>query len=91
MTAGIEVTTPEGVMTAHAPLLLVCVDLSAKAKLLNMKQYNRAYGCHVCEDEGVSCCTARDWPCVSPRRLRSLQTVVTNACEATRSGKAVKT
>ena len=35
---GIEVNTPDGIMTAHA--VLVCVDLPAQAKLLNMKQYS---------------------------------------------------
>ena len=40
-------------MTAHAVLLLFCVDLPVQAKFLNMKQYNGACGCHACEDKGV--------------------------------------
>ena len=49
-------------MTARA-VLLVSVDSPAQAKLLNMKQYNGAYGCHACED-GVprsGCPTAHDY------------------------------
>ena len=91
---GIEVNTPDGIMTARAVLLLVCVDLPAQAKLLNMKQYNGVYGCHVCEDKGVprhGCPIARDWPCVTPRSaLRTHETVLRNAGEATRCGSAVR-
>ena len=90
---GIEVNTPEGGMSAHAVLLLVCVDLPAQAKLLNMKQYNRAYGCHACEDKGVprcGCPTARDWPCVIPRSPSSThQSVISNAQEATHGNSVV--
>ena len=90
---GIKVNTPDGKLTAHAVLLLVSVDLPAQAKLLNMKQYNGAYGCHVCED-GVSrhgCPTARDWPCVTPRSpLRTHESVTSNAREATQDGSAVR-
>ena len=80
-------------MTSHAVLLLVCVDLPAQTKLLNMKQYNGAYGCHACEYEGVpryGCPIAQDWPCITPRSpLRTHETVITNAGEATRGGSAV--
>lgn len=91
---GIEVNTPDGLMTAHAVLLLVCVDLPAQAKLLNMKQYNGAYGCHACEDEGVprsGCPTARDWPCITPQSpLRTHESVISDASEATRCSRAVR-
>ena len=81
-------------MTARAVLLLVSVDLPAQAKLLNMKQYNGAYGCHACEDEGVpqsECPTSRDWPCITPRSpLRTHELVIRNASEATRCSSVVR-
>ena len=85
--SGMEVNTPDGIMKV---LLVACVDLPAQAKLLNMKQYNGAFGCYACEDKGVprhGCRTARDWPPRSP--LRTHDTVFSNAGEATRLGSAV--
>ena len=82
-------------MMARAFLLLVCVDLPAQVKFMNMKQYNRAYGCHACEDEAVpprsGCQTAGDWPCITPRSpLRTHESVMSDASEATQCSKAVR-
>ena len=56
-------------------------------------QYNGAYGCHACED-GVpqsGCFTAPDWPCITPQSpLRTHESVIGNASEATRCGRVVR-
>ena len=62
---GIEVNTPDGVMKAHAIILICSIDLPAQAKVLNMKQYNGKFACPMCEDEGVPRPRApmiRNWP-----------------------------
>ncbi len=89
---GIDVDTPQGPMKAHAVLLISCVDLPAQAKLLNMKQYNGKYGCHVCEDEGVPRPGAhmqRNWPFNSSCNLRTHSSVKCNAREAVQVRKPV--
>ncbi|CAH1263932.1 Hypp2800 [Branchiostoma lanceolatum] len=54
-------------------LLLLCsVDLPAKAILANTKQYNGAFGCNNCEDEGKSLKAGhRIWPYEGPVTLRT--------------------
>lgn len=46
------VHTPEGVMTAKAILINCCVDLPARAILLNMKPWNGQHGYLFCESPG---------------------------------------
>ena len=47
---GIEVQTPGGEMIAG---VMCPVDLPARAMVLHMKQWNGAYGCASCDDEGT--------------------------------------
>ncbi|CAG2186711.1 unnamed protein product [Mytilus edulis] len=52
---GLTVTTSNGsVVLVRAKLMLVSVDLPARALVLNMKQFNGKYGCSICLDEGES-------------------------------------
>ena len=62
---GQSVITTSGEYSAHAMLILSCVDLPAQALLLNMKQFNGAFACNVCEQEGEVRPTShlhRNWP-----------------------------
>ena len=89
---GITVSTPDGTMTAHAALLVCCVDLPAQAKVLNMKQFNGANGCHICEDPGVPRVHApmtRDWPYTSRNVVRTPQSFKQNAQQAIQDGRPV--
>ena len=51
-TEGIPVSTPVGLRTVRACLLLAVFDLPAKAMATNMTQYNGYYSCTYCLDEG---------------------------------------
>lgn len=89
---GIEVLTPDGVMSAGAILIMCSVDLPARAMVLNTKQWNGAYGCAYCEDEGT--CVGGDhlhryWPQIDPSIARTHSSVLVHAERATSTGAAV--
>ena len=50
---GVSVRTPKGLKTTMAVLLLLSVDLVAKAPLLNIKLFNGKNGCSYCKDDRV--------------------------------------
>lgn len=83
MNLGIEINSPDGPIISKAILLLCSVDLPAQAALMNMKQYNGAYGCPYCEQEGSPRPTNslhRNWP-KKYEPLRSHQSMLDNAKE----------
>lgn len=89
--SGFEAQTPEGTRVIHASLLLTTQDLPAKAIMANMKQYNGAYGCSVCEDKGQTIGPSglrRVWPHHNSI-LRTEETVLAHGQEASLTGQAV--
>lgn len=57
-------TMPDGnSVTVKGQLLCAIMDLPAKAALLNCNQYNGAFGCSTCKQEGsvVSSCNIAVW------------------------------
>ena len=50
---GVEVATPDGNTQARVILLNCSVDLPARSMLMNMKQWNGAFGCLYCEAQGT--------------------------------------
>ena len=92
MFIGIDVASPDGPVVARARLLMCSFDLPAKAIVLNMKQFNGAYGCTYCEDKGMPRATShlhRNWPYSTSCTERSHAGVVQNAEDALKSGNAV--
>ena len=49
---GVKMKMTSGYVTVKAKLVLAVFDLPAKAAVLNCKQYNGKYGCHVCLNPG---------------------------------------
>ena len=89
---GISVTSPDGVVISKAKLLMCSVDLPARALVLNMKQYNGKFACAYCENEGTPRATSalhRNWLYSSDYVLRTHDSVISNAEEATVEGDAV--
>ena len=86
----ITVNTPDGQMTAHAVLLLCCVDLAAQALLINMKQFNGAYACNYCEHKGVPRTNHlhRNWP-YERSMIRTHHSMLQNARDALSTGEYV--
>ena len=61
-------------------------DLPARAMVLNMRQFNGAHGCHLCEDEGKTedgKPLFRWWPPDSEQSLRTRQSLTEDAIKAT--------
>ena len=90
---GIRVTSPTGVMTCKAKLLMCSADLPARASVLNMKKFNGAHGCAFCEDKGVPRASShlhRNWPYTTPCVSRTKQSVISNGREYFRTRKAVR-
>lgn len=52
-TVGITLSTPSGIKTIRGKLVLGIFDMPAKAAVLNMKQFNGAYGCPTCLHPGL--------------------------------------
>lgn len=75
--------------TIHASLLLTTVDLPARAILSNMKQYNGAFSCSVCEDEGQATGLQRHWP-HQESTMRTESSVINCAKQASETGTAVR-
>ncbi len=73
-------------------VLQVSADLPARSRLANMKQFNGRYGCLVCENPGSTLPTGhlhRFWPDIPGSRLRSHESVIKNASDATSNQKPV--
>ena len=61
----VQMTTAFGGRKVHAMLMVCSLDLPAKAALLNMKQFNGANSCSVCDAPGQTCPGShlhRFWP-----------------------------
>lgn len=79
-------------MTSKAHLILCSVDLPAQAIITNMKQFNGAFGCGYCEQEGNArpeCPGQRNWPMVSGAPRRTHESLLANASEATSTNSPV--
>lgn len=88
---GLHIKTVSGCITIRTTLLMCSVDLPARSLWANMKQFNRQYGCIYCENPGtprLSCPSARDW-LPGSHNLRTHQSIIQNAKEATESREAV--
>ena len=67
----------------------VTCDLPARCRVLNMRQFNGSQGCHLCEDTGANDGMFRWWPHNRLQVLRSRQSLVKDAIEATKSDEMV--
>ena len=67
------VETPAGTIHMHAMLFIVTADLPARADLMNMKNFNGKWACHLCKDMGVAVGTGlhRVWPLDKNNELRT--------------------
>ena len=89
---GIEVSTPSGVHTVKAALVAISCDLPARALVLNMRQFNGAQACHLCEDNGQTSATnhlLRWWPPNPSSVLRTKESLSADAIKATTEGAIV--
>lgn len=91
-TVGLTIKLPTETITVKAKLVLGIFDLPAKAIALCTKQYNGKFGCTVCLHPGKLLSKRRVYPPVPPRRckLRTHQSVVSLAAEASRRDRAIK-
>lgn len=67
-------------------------DLPARALIANMKRFNSRYGCLFCENPGTTLPGKplhRFWPHIEDASLRSHDSVVENASQATSQHKPV--
>jgi hypothetical protein len=85
---GLSLSTPEGTKTIRGKLLLGIFDMPAKAAVLNMKQFNGAYGCPTCLHEGTH---QRGAQIYLPQTCRERTNDKVHECaqKAERSGNAV--
>ena len=82
---GVSVSTPDGIGIARGVLLECSVDLPARAMVLQMKQFNGAFGCCYCEVEGETEAgnpLHRFWPSSSTMIPRTHESITANACKA---------
>ena len=89
---GIEVSTPNGKMTARAILLLSSMDLPARAYALRMKKFNGQHGCLYYYHPGVTTPSNhlhRFWP-MRHATLRTHTSFVEDGKTAHRDGKPVR-
>ena len=89
---GIIVNSPQGKKVCRAIILQVSADLPARSRLANMKQFNGQYGCLFCENPGSTLPTDhlhRFWPDIPDSRLRSHESILKNASDATSKQQAV--
>ena len=90
--ADVEVETQAGSRCVKAAIVVFTCDLPARALLLNMRQFNGASSCHLCEDVGK---TSPDnplfrwWPYGTTSVLRSKQSLIDAAVKATGQNEAV--
>ena len=84
--------TPDGPMNAGVILINCSLDLPARAIVLNTKQWNGAFGCLYCEDQGTVLDgdhLHRYWPQQGDSVARSHSSLLLHAEEATRTKTAV--
>ena len=91
-TVGLAINLPTEIITIKAKLGLGIFDLPAKVIVLSTKQYNGKFGCSVCLHPGKFLSNRRVYPPVPPQRckLRTHQSVVSLAAEASRHGRTMK-
>ena len=70
-------------MIAGVILIMCSVDLPARAMVLHMKQWNGAYGCAYCEDEGTGDHLHPYWPQKDGSIARTHSSVLMHAETAT--------
>lgn len=88
---GITVNTPSGLLCAHAIMILAVPDLPARAIVMNMKHFNGKFACCRCEDEGETESGKplhRWWPFQQNSIMRTHDSMMQNAIQATTSGDA---
>ncbi len=89
---GIVVNTPNGIELCQAMMLCSCLDLPAKATVMNMKQWNGVNGCSVCLDKGDNSTgskNARYWPYNRGNTWRTHSGVIEDAKQAVIQNKPV--
>ena len=83
---GIEVRTDSGSKCVKATMVAISCDLPARSLVLNMKQFNGAQGCHMCEDTGKTTNNNplfRWWPYESGSTQRTKSTLIEASAKAT--------
>lgn len=89
---GVRVTTSSGTTVCKAMLLMVSVDLPARAMVLDMKQFNGKNGCCYCESPGTprpSLPMIRNWPPGGGHPLRTHESIRENGKRALDLGNTV--
>lgn len=89
---GIEVVTECGIKTIKVAMIAVTCDLPARCLLLNMRQFNGAHACSMCEDEGATRSNNhlfRWWPYSSSSILRTKNSLIEDSINATQKRKPV--
>lgn len=89
--SGFDVCTPAGKKKAHAIILHCSADLPAAAKVGNHMQYNGYYGCGTCDSSGTLVGRTMYWPFDDAAQLRTHDSILKCAEEATKQKKAVYT
>ena len=88
---GIPVETSFWKGRCHPALLLVTVDLPARALITCMKQYNGKSSCLYCEQVGTVVSTQTYWPYENEARTRTQQSLKRDAKSANSRGEPVRT
>lgn len=89
---GFEISTAYGPRKIKAAMVAMSCDLPARALVLNMKQFNGAYGCHLCEDPGESCSNSpmlRWWPYNGAVVGRTKESLLKNSLEVANTQEVV--
>ena len=86
---GIQVTTPGGLATIRAKLVMGIFDLPAKASVLCIKQHNGRYGCSVCEHPGKRLSNRANVYLPDTHQIRTHASVVLAAKEAEQKNEPV--
>ena len=88
---GFPFKCPEGTTTVRVKLLFGVFDLIAKAQVLNMKQFNGAYGCSVCLHPGKTGTTCvRTYPPGTTYPMRTVADIDNAIEEGKRCGNIVR-
>lgn len=90
---GITTRIEDQTLLVKAQLLIVSLDLPARALVANMKQFNGKFGCSVCFDEGKSRpeqAMLRYYPYNEVVQLRTHQSMVNDARIAATEMREVK-
>ena len=89
---GVPVETRDGSFVARAILLGCAFDLPARAIVLNMKQWNGAFGCLYCTEKGYTAPgdhLHRYWPHQGVFHARTHGSLLQNAVDAVTNGTPV--